>query len=199
MNRLPAILLAMLLVLAACERAEEQPPDAGAVTYLSFGEDIPEDHPALAPADLAADPSVFHGQDVRVAGTIVEVCQRRGCWLTFAGHAGEAVTIHVPRDAAGEYLWTVPLDLGRRHAIVEGEASVDTLSVERLRQRAAGAGRPPDEVEAITQPQLVSRIRARGILVEAPAAPATELDAAAPPDAPDAASPERRAEPARRT
>ena len=175
-------LAAIALLATACEpREEPQPPEeAVSVSYLSFGEMVAEEGPALSPADLEADPRAYHGQTVRVEGTIRQVCQQAGCWLTLDNPAGDPVRVLVPRDPAGEYAWTFPMDLGPRHAIIEGTAQADTLSVDDLRHYAEDAGLPQQEIDAIDEPAFTASVLARGVLVEQDAAPV-----------PPAAGPER--------
>jgi hypothetical protein len=187
MTRLSCLFLALGLLLAGCPRTVE--PDVGdPIQYVSFGEPIHRDRPALEPAELDADPISFHGQDVRVAGTVIEVCQMEGCWLALENPPGNPVRVHVPRDDRDDYLWTIPTDLGRLHAIVEGTAYADTLTVEELREYAVEAGRSPEQVQEIAEPTIAAHVVARGMLVEQPRAPAPPADAA---ENGDAAEPRR--------
>lgn len=189
--RIIPLLLVGILLLAACERSDDQPNGERSgdtpVEFMSFGEEIPTEGPAISAADIAAEPNSYANQDVRVEGTVVTVCQQAGCWLTLENPAGEPVRVHVPKDEAGEYLWTLPMDLGPRMAIVEGTAFADTLSVEDQRHYAEDAGRPQTEIDAITEPQASAYIIARGILVEQSAAP---LPPDAGPDAPTGTTPD---------
>jgi hypothetical protein len=173
MNRIRVLPLLLATLLAACQPADDQQPpeEAVSVAYMSFGEMVAEEGPALAPADLTADPHAYHGQTVRIEGTIRQVCQQAGCWITLDNPAGEPVRVHVPRDAAGDYAWTFPMDLGPRRAIIEGTARADTLSVDEQRHYAEDAGRPEGEIEAIDQEAFTASVLARGALVEQDAAP----------------------------
>lgn len=168
---LPALLVVALL-LAGCqpgadEVQDEQHSDRRAdVSYVSYGDEISEDEPALAVADVASDAAAFHGSPVRVEGEIVQVCRQQGCWLSLDNPMGEPLRVHVAKDDAGEYLWTVPTDLGRHMAIVEGTIFTDTLSVDDRRHYAEDGGATQEEIDAITEDRPSAYITATGILVE---------------------------------
>jgi hypothetical protein len=167
-------LLAALLLLAACNRPTADPAlevdahadDPGRIDFTAYGDPIAEDGEAISPADLAANPAAYDGQRVRVEGTIVQVCQQKGCWMTLENGTDEPIRVHVPKDEAGEYRWTLPMDLGPQHVIVEGTAEARTVDVDERRHYAEDAGRPQEEIDAITIPQQAAVIHASGILVE---------------------------------
>jgi hypothetical protein len=187
MTRIPLFILAAVLLLAGCERSDDLPNGEASgdtpIQYMSFGEEISAEGLAIAPADLAAEPTAYANQDVRVEGTVVSVCQQAGCWLTLENPAGEPIRVHVPKDDDGEYLWTLPMDLGPRMAIVEGTAFADTLSVDEQRHYVEDAGGSQAELDAITEAQASAYVIARGILVEQPSTPL-------PPDAGPETAPE---------
>jgi len=174
MKPLPLLLLAALLPLAACDRPTADPAleadahadDPGRIEFTGYGDSVAERGDTISPADLAADPARYDGQRVRVEGTIVQVCQQKGCWMTLQNGTDEPVRVHVQKDDAGEYRWTLPMDLGPQRAIVEGTAEARTVDVDEQRHYAEDAGRPQEEIDAITIPQQTVVIHASGVLVE---------------------------------
>ena len=184
MIRLFSLLLALAFVAGCAEpdAVEEIGTDALGenVEYASFGESVvlEDGMTTLDPAALTSDPLAYGGTVVRVEGTVAEVCKMAGCWLTLQTSEGSGganptappVRVQVPRDEAGEYVFTFPKDLGMVEAIVEGTVAVDTLGVDELRHYAEDEGRSAAEIDAITEPQPQIVLTARGALVKTPEA-----------------------------
>lgn len=168
-------LLLILAFVAGCadpDVAEEGETDEldAPVEYAAYGESVvlEDGMTALSPTTLTADPLAYDGTVVRVEGTVAEVCQMAGCWLTLQNPTATPIRVQVPRDEAGEYVYTFPTDLGMVDAIIEGTVVLDTLGVDELRHYAEDEGRSAAEIEAITEPQPTVRLIARGALVEVP-------------------------------
>ena len=53
-----------------------------------------------------------------------------------------------------------------KQTIIKGEAKLDTLSVELLRHYAEDAGKPSEEILAITEPEFKMQFTASGVLIE---------------------------------
>jgi hypothetical protein len=143
-------------------------------TYVSYGDPLRVDDDgivALDPVALTEDLGTYENTVVRVRGTVAQVCQAKGCWLTFETPAAVPVRVEVPRDSAG-YVFTFPTDLGAAEVIVEGMVTADTTDVETLRHFAEDEGRPQEEIDAITEPERTVVLTARGALVKR-AAPVT--------------------------
>ena len=74
--------------------------------YVSFGDPllIDEDEVvALTPAALTEDLGAYQNTVVRVEGTIAQVCQAKGCWLTLENPTATPIRVLVPRDESGDY------------------------------------------------------------------------------------------------
>ena len=100
---------------------------------------------------------------VAVEGTVFEVCQSKGCWMTLRGsdHAEVLVrfrdySIFVPRNATG------------RHAIVWGRAERETLSIEMLRQLARDSGKSDATIAAIRLPKDSLTLIADSVRIQGP-------------------------------
>jgi hypothetical protein len=167
--------LALAGLLVGCAEPEDAEVAAQAsVSYASYGADIATDQAAVPAAEVLSAAERYAGETVRVSGEIEKVCQMKGCWLTLRG-AGDAdatmaerIRVEVPRDSAGAYVYTFPMDLVEgQPALVEGTVRLDTTSVEMQRHFAEDEGRPAEEIEAITEPKLNVVLTAAGARVAA--------------------------------
>lgn len=100
-------------------------------------------------------------KNLRVKGTILEVCQHSGCWITMDMGNGEALMVNmldhayeVPKDAAGKQVW------------VEGVAIRELIPVDMLKHYAEDAGRSQEEIDAITEPEWTYTIDANGVVIQ---------------------------------
>ncbi len=160
-----ALVLAGVLVAAPLASAQDAPQPRRAAPKLpplgapagAFGEPL-ELERATPLATVAEDPASFHGQPLRFEGEIVEVCQKKGCWLLLRD--GE----HEARVRFAGYRFLVPRDAAGRRAILEGIVSEKTISAEAARHYAEEAG-DAEAAAAIEGPQKVLMITATGVEV----------------------------------
>ena len=140
---------------------EEQIKDDDNLREMTgFGEKINKE----GAVPLSTLPALMLKQDslnIKLAGEIVEVCQKKGCWMVL--DLGEG---HLMRVTFRNYGFFVPQDIVGREAVVSGTAKKETTSVERLRHYAEDAGKSPEEVEAIQAPQVEIVFIADGVLLE---------------------------------
>ena len=107
------------------------------------------DGPALSVDDALAQSDRLDGQTVRVAGTIRQVCQAMGCWMTFSTAQGQTIRVETHEEGADEAEGiTFPKDAAGRHAEVVGtlrvtEESVDAPPAPRRGRRRDGRRRSP--------------------------------------------------------
>lgn len=131
MTRILPILAVALLVLTGCsESAEIQEPSAPAVSFASydvFGSEFDQTD-AVPVQQVAASPADYLGDPVKVSGTITEVCQGRGCWMTLQVSDAQLVRIVMPRDEENNYLFTLDKGMSGRRAIVQGILDESTLA-----------------------------------------------------------------------
>lgn len=165
------LFLILALALAACQPTPEQPPadDASTETapvatadYEPFGDAVTPDN-AVPVATVAADPSPYVDQTVKLEGTVAEVCQMKGCWFTLQAPQGRNVRLMVPRDADGNYVFTMPKDISGSTVIVEGTLTEETLSEETQRHLAEDAGEP---IEGDVAPRTELQMIPQGVLLE---------------------------------
>jgi predicted small lipoprotein YifL len=174
--RTPLLSIAALLVvattLAACGRPAENPgpdvaPDTTAPGHedLILGAEISAEGLALSPADIAASPTTYQGQHVRVEGTVTAVCAGEDCWLAFDNPGGLPVRVFPPEDGAGVPAWRFPHRVTGVEAIVEGTVMEDAISRAELQRYAEAAGRPQGEIDVLTQADATAAIVARGVRI----------------------------------
>ncbi|MEL6444686.1 MAG: DUF4920 domain-containing protein [Bacteroidota bacterium] len=172
-----ALLFALVFALAGCLPDTNQAPEAA--TAESAAEEQPEfvtygtmtesgEEPMMLTADaVVSNPAEYGDGAVRVEGTIAKVCQMKGCWITLQSESGDNgnLRIEVPRDEAGEYVYTFPKDLGTVRMVVEGTVEVREEDAEAVAHFEADGDEAAtvDEDGARTQVVLV----ATGAMVEA--------------------------------
>ena len=157
-------LVLLPLLLAACADAPAPAPTAdagGTGGAVVVGGAVPVGL-ALTPDLLIARADALDGEDVVVEGMPREVCQMKGCWLTLADADGRTVRVVVPKDEAGDYLFTFPTDASGEPYRIAGRLAVETASVEEQRHYAEDGGASPDEVAAITEPERTLVLTATG-------------------------------------
>ncbi len=81
---------------------------------------------------ILADPHAFHGKRVQVEGTIVEVCEERGCWINIASDK----PFEKIRFKVDDGVIVFPLDAKGKRAIAEGVVQVSHLTKEQAQAQA---------------------------------------------------------------
>ena len=162
---------ALALALTACAGDDPEavvPTDDSAVLDggVSVGEPVGADLVFVSADDLATRAADFDGETVAVEGTVREVCQQMGCWLTLDNAAGVPIRVEVPKDADGEYLYTFPMDTAGRPARLAGTVAVEETDVETLRHFAEDGGEGAEAVAAITAPERTVVLTASGVAFE---------------------------------
>ena len=160
MKHLPVF--SFLLLFAACtqptENQQTTAPDAEN-NYQSFGASITPDD-ALTPTQFLDEMEGKSTARVKLAAQIDACCQAKGCWMQLNMDNGEQLMVRFK-----DYGFFVPTDSEGKTAIVEGEAFLDTVSVEELQHYAADAGKSEVEIKAITEPEYTLGFTADGVLI----------------------------------
>jgi len=97
---------------------------------------------------------------MKVEGTIVEVCQMKGCWMTMDLGNGETMRITFK-----DYGFFVPKKASGYLAVMEGVVSREIIEVEELRHFAEDAGKSQEEIDAITEPGESLNFEAVGVVI----------------------------------
>ena len=91
-------------------------------------------------------------------GTVHEVCQAKGCWMTVMAGSGEEMTVTFK-----DYGFFVPKDISGQEVIMHGLAYTQLTPVEELRHFAQDAGQSAEEIASITEPRRELRFLAEGV------------------------------------
>ena len=98
---------------------------------------------------------------LKLDGTILEVCQMKGCWMTVETGKGQEI-----RVTFKDYGFFVPKDIAGKKAVFEGEAKMETVDVATLKHYAEDAGKSKEEIAAITKPETQLTFVASGVEIE---------------------------------
>jgi hypothetical protein len=147
--------LSLIAAALACAAPEQQ----GAV----YGEQITMTDTTLI-SSILTDPDAYVGERVLVHGTVVEVCEKRGCWLELASDR-EYETLRVKVE---DGVIVFPLSARGRHAVVEGVIERIDLTreqaIEQARHHAEEQGIPFDST-TVTGPTVTYQIRGIGAVI----------------------------------
>lgn len=99
--------------------------------------------------------------DVTFQSTVNSVCKKKGCWMRLEMPEGTETFVKFK-----DYGFFVPKDIAGQKAIVHGKAFITETSVEDLKHFAEDAGKSKDEIDAITEPQIVYGFTADGVYIE---------------------------------
>ena len=96
----------------------------------------------------------------KVKGTVVSVCEKKGCWMKLAQTDGDGIMIRFK-----DYKFFVPGDLVGKDVVLEGVGQKTVTGVEMLKHYAEDAGKSKEEIEKITEPKTEIEFIATGVLV----------------------------------
>lgn len=125
----------------------------------AFGDKITAD--GAIPASLLAQK--MKGTDslaVKVTGTVVGVCQKKGCWMQLDIGEGKMMRVKFK-----DYAFFAPKNISGKTVVLDGRAYNSTTSVAHLRHYAQDAGKSKAEIEKITEPEVNVVFEARGVIV----------------------------------
>ena len=125
-----------------------------------FGEKITEEG-AIDFAMMQEKMLNSDSMDLKVAGKIKEVCQKKGCWMTLTAADNDEDEIFVKFK---DYGFFMPMDASGQNVIMDGYAIKETVSVDELRHYAEDAGKSEEEIAAITEPKDEVNFMARGVI-----------------------------------
>ncbi len=98
--------------------------------------------------------------DARVSGKVVEVCEKKGCFMKIDLENGETM-----RVTFKDYGFFVPQDIKGKTVVVDGFAKQELVSVEDQKHFAEDAKKPASEIEKITKPKQEVTFEAKGVVV----------------------------------
>ena len=116
--------------------------------------------------DINKTSEVFQGLKVsdslttQMKGTIMEVCQAKGCWMKVNLSDEKEVFVKFK-----DYGFFVPTDSQGKEVIMNGLAFIEEMSVEDQRHYAMDKGASEEEAKQITAPKRTLRFEADGVYI----------------------------------
>lgn len=160
-------LIAITLVFASCKnetKTVESEVEAikQDIAYTSVGMKINDTDALTSERMMVHYKNMKAGDTVpaKMKGKIVEVCSKKGCWMTLDMDGQNEVMVKFK-----DYGFFMPLD-AKGDVIVNGKAFVTETPVDELRHYAEDAGKSKEEIAAITEPKLEYRFEADGVLLK---------------------------------
>jgi hypothetical protein len=162
----PALVVLATIALAACSNAQSEVPDGSELPIqgTTYGEALTLNEVTPVSAILDA-PESYIGERVLVEGMVVEVCEKRGCWVDIASDREyEKIQIKVEDGVI-----VFPLSARGKQALVEGVVEELQLTheeaVEQARHRAEEQKVEFDPASVPSGPQTIYRIRGVGAVI----------------------------------
>ncbi len=151
-------LLFLLTIVMSSISLMAQPPKGPAKKGMTFGIKTTAEG-AVAANELTNVMAEKTTADVKVKGTVTEVCKAEGCWIRMQTASGTMLI------KMKDHSFTVPLALNGKTIVADGIAELKETSVEMLKHYAEDAGKSKAEIESITAPKKEIVLQAKGILV----------------------------------
>jgi hypothetical protein len=146
----------------AGKAAELQPAVNLANGALSIGEPMKlSAASAISVAEVLNTPEKFSASPVVIKGTVAEICESKGCWVTLKDPAAPGKELFIKFTCTPDGDRIVPMAAAGKKAWVEGKVMIKTITQDEARHYAEDAGKPKAEIEKIVGPQ-------RQITVSAP-------------------------------
>lgn len=141
--------------LSICAIAQETPT----VNNKSFGQGVTSGN--LIPIEkMESAMGDKKTAEMKVTGEVVEVCKKKGCWMTLKTPSGESIRITFK-----DYAFFMPMDIVGKKVALDGIAKKQTISVETLRHYAEDAHKSAEEVAKITEPKKELAFEAKGVVI----------------------------------
>jgi hypothetical protein len=117
------------LLLVSCQKAEDT------VNAQKFGGEVTLDE-SVSLAAIYASPEQYQDKEIRVEGTIKQVCQHKGCWIKLADGDKELIV------RFKDYGFFLPKDAATSKVIIQGVFSMspDKHVEEEAKAQAEGKG-----------------------------------------------------------
>jgi len=160
MPRSILLLLPALIFLSACH--------GHSLRVATYGSPVTGE--SLKQVELARvleSPDEYSGRTIEIRGEVVEVCQRRGCWIRMAptgSNDKQSVFVKFTCPIEGERL--IPMTALGQPVRVEGTLIVETISEAERRHYASDAGATREEIGNIVGSATQIRIASGAAHVE---------------------------------
>jgi len=144
--------LAALLILGAC--ASTHPTGDG--QWSHYGAKYRDHGRTVSLGEVSGGE-----RDVVLKGTIHEVCLKMGCWIVLEDESGARIFVRTRN-----HVWFVPRNAAGHAVVARGDMVRRNVSVALLQHFAEDAGRTPEEIAAITEPETRLEMIADAIWIE---------------------------------
>jgi hypothetical protein len=98
-----------------------------------------------------------HNGEILVEGKALQVCQKKGCWLTLGSKSSDV------RVTFKGYKFFVPFSLKDQAVKVQGVLKEETVSVADQKHYLQDEGRPQAEIDAVKEPKKTFAFVASGV------------------------------------
>ncbi len=156
-------LVIIVLTFSSCKKMEELKVDDKPITYAEFGNKITADQ-AITSEELLKKYKSMKETDtlnIKVASKIVDVCQKKGCWMNL--DLGNDETTFVKFK---DYGFFMPLNAAGSEVIVNGKAFVELTTIADLKEYAKDAGKSMAAIDSIVAPEKNYSFLADGVLIK---------------------------------
>ncbi len=152
-------ILGLCLFLVACNNTAKTMEEADT---NHFGEKITADG-AIKYDALLAKMGTADSLELKVEGTVSEVCQMKGCWMTIVSNDENQEAMMVKFK---DYGFFMPKDISGKTVVMRGKAFREETPVDELRHYAEDAGKSAEEIAAITEPKVELKFLADGVVIK---------------------------------
>lgn len=139
------------------------PPEGNALVGDVYGAEVSAKAEKLAISPAQLEKKLNKAQkveNVAVKGKVIDVCDKKGCWLTVQTEDNDKFFVKMK-----DYAFFVPTALKGKTVVLEGNAESKVISVDEQKHYAEDAKKSQAEIDAITKPQEEIRFLASGIKV----------------------------------
>lgn len=144
----------------ACTQTQQTQEEAKTDIVGTYGAEISEDG-AISVVDLMAQLNASDSVMVKVKGEITATCAMKGCWMNLVLPNGEEM-----RVTFKDYAFFVPKEgMEGNIALIEGVVTRTLTDVETLKHYATDAGKPEEEILAITEDKEELAFEANGVII----------------------------------
>lgn len=127
--------------------------------YKSYGELF--ENSETINYNLEKDNFLNSSSKLKIEGEILSSCPMKGCWMKISVE-NDTVLVRFK-----DYGFFVPKNgIEGKRTIINGNISVDTLSVAQLQHYAEDAGKSKEEIALINKPEITISFLADGVLIK---------------------------------